>query len=64
MELTVPIKVEIDKEMLEKAYRQGRADERAKLLAQADCKNAECWNCAMADRDMNCMLKEHKKCIE
>lgn len=37
---------------------QVRTDERTKLLAQAECKNAECWNCAMSDGDMNCMLKE------
>lgn len=39
-------------------YSEIRADERAKLLSLADCDNTECWNCAMCDGDMNCILKE------
>lgn len=49
-----------NKQMMEECYQQGRADERTRLLSLADCDNAECWNCAMADGDMNCILKEQK----
>lgn len=38
------------------AYDKGRADAIEELKSKTDCENSECYNCAMADGDMNCML--------
>lgn len=41
---------------IDEIYQQGRADMVEELKSKADCENTECYNCAMSDGDLNCML--------